>query len=196
MNEETFSTEGVHSVFITNKCATVSDSVRFRVSPYPIVDLGLDTILCGNFSLTLDAGNPGATYLWEPTAQTTQTINATQQTLYRVLVTNEDGCESRGDFEIGSGCISTYYVPSAFSPNGDNLNDLFVPDLVNYEQFEMLIMNRWGEIVFRSSDPTQGWNGIYKGEAVPAGVYVYSMRFITTENNEYTSLSGPLNLIR
>lgn len=196
MNEETFDTEGVHGIVITNKCGSAEDSIRFRVSPYPVVDLGMDTILCGNFSLTLDAGNPGATYIWEPTGEVTQKIIAKEQTVYTVRVINEDGCESSDQFEIGSDCISTYYVPSAFSPNGDNLNDIFLPDLVNYENYEMLIMNRWGEIIFKTNNALEGWDGNYLGKEAPPGVYVYSMRFITTENGEYVTVSGALNLIR
>jgi len=196
MNEETFDSEGVHGIVITNKCGSAEDSIRFRVSHYPVVDLGMDTILCGNFALTLDAGNPGATYIWEPTGEVSQKIIAKEQTIYSVRVINEDGCESSDDFEIGSDCISTYYVPSAFSPNGDNLNDLFLPELVNYEDYEMLIMNRWGEIIFRTNNALEGWDGNYLGKEAPPGVYVYSMRFVTTENGEYVTVSGALNLLR
>ncbi|MCB9245924.1 MAG: gliding motility-associated C-terminal domain-containing protein [Flavobacteriales bacterium] len=194
-NEEQFSSAGKHWVRISNKCATRSDTFNIRVSAYPIVDLGPDTILCGNFNLKLDAGNPGATYLWEPYGQQTQTIDAREQIIYTVRVTNADGCSSSDVFEIGSGCISTYYVPNAISPNNDQLNDVFVPELVNYESYELQIFNRWGELLYQSNEATEGWNGHYKGERVPQGVYFYKMRFITTENGAYVDLSGPIHVI-
>ncbi|MFT5724288.1 MAG: gliding motility-associated-like protein, partial [Bacteroidia bacterium] len=195
-DQATFNTEGTHWVTILNKCATVSDSVNYSVSPYPIVSLGLDTILCGKFSVPLDAGNSGMAYNWLPDGETTQKINATKQQLYRVIVTNIDGCESGDDFEIGSGCISSYHVPTGFSPNNDGVNDLFKPTLVNYQDFSMSIYNRWGEEIFKSNDPNIGWDGTYNGEVVMNGVYLYAMRFITTEDEAFKTVKGLVHVVR
>lgn len=188
--------EGKHWVTVSNKCGVSSDTVVLRVSPYPIVDLGPDTILCGNFVVPLDAGNPGMTYLWEPTGETTQTIAATLQTVYKVTVTNEDGCASADEFEIGSDCISSYYIPTGFSPNSDGINDVFRPTLVNYEKYTLIIFNRWGEIMFESEEPNQGWDGTFNGQAVPTGMYFYSIRFITTEDGNFKTVNGPLNVVK
>jgi gliding motility-associated-like protein len=170
--------------------------VRFIISQYPIVDLGLDTILCGNFNLTLDAGNPGASYRWEPYGENTQKIKVNEQITYRVFVTNSDGCESSDDFSIGKDCISTYWIPNSFSPNDDNLNDVFKPQLVNYERFSLVIFNRWGEILFESQNPDQGWDGTYQGVEVPNGIYFFNMRFITTEDSQFVTQSGQIHLLR
>lgn len=187
---------GGFSVMIYNRCGSDSDSIRVRISQSPVVDLGPDTILCGNFSLTLDAGNPGMTYLWEPFGQTTQQIRVNKQTTFRVRVTNADGCVAEDDFTVGSNCISTYHVPDAFSPNGDGLNEMFRPHLVNFEQFEMHIFNRWGERLFSSTDPASGWDGTYKGIQLPAGMYLYSIRFLATEDNRFRNFSGILHLMK
>lgn len=191
-----FNTIGNHWVVITNKCGTASDTVNFRVSPYPVVDLGLDTILCGKFSVELDAGNPGMTYNWMPDGETTQKINATKQQLYSVTVTNADGCSSGDDFEIGSGCISYYHIPSGFSPNDDGLNDVFKPVLVNYQDYALSIYNRWGEELFRSEDVNVGWDGKHNGEVVQNGIYLYSIRFITTEDGAYKVVKGLVHVVR
>jgi len=195
-DKETINQEGKFWVQISNKCRTVSDTSSIRVSDYPIVDLGPDTILCGNFDLTLDAGNSGMSYLWEPTGENSQSIKATEQTVYRVIVTNPDGCSSSDDFEIGSDCVSFIDIPNSFSPNGDNLNDIFKPQLVNFEDYEFIIANRWGEILFRTTDVNQGWDGTYNGTEVQEGAYIYHMRFITTENGEYETFNGVIHLIR
>lgn len=195
-NQESFSQVGTHWVRLTNKCAVVTDSINFSVSNSPEVALGTDTTLCGDFSITLDAGNPGMTYLWMPYGETTQTIQAQDQTEYSVIVYNDNGCEGRDEFEIRSDCISTSFLPSAFSPNGDGLNDLFRPTLVNYEQFEMEIYNRWGELLFKSTDASIGWDGTYKGEVVPNGVYTYYMIYRTTEDMQWQNVGGVLNVIR
>jgi gliding motility-associated-like protein len=192
----TFLTEGNHWVVVSNKCGDANDTVNFRISPYPIVDLGLDTILCGKFSLELDAGNSGMSYNWLPDGETSQKINATKQQLYSVIVTNADGCESGDDFEVGSGCISYYHVPTGFSPNGDGLNEVFKPTLVNYQDFTMSIYNRWGEELFVTNDPNIGWDGTYQGAVVQNGIYLYKIRFITTEDGGFKTVEGLVHVVR
>lgn len=188
--------EGRHWAQISNKCATVSDTVVLRASPYPVVDLGPDTILCGNFALNLDAGNPGMQYEWLPTGETTQKITARKQIIYTVTVTNEDGCSSTDQFEIGTSCISTFHIPSAFSPNRDGINDTFKPNLVNFENYTLLIFNRWGEIIFQTENVEEGWDGTFGGEMVMDGIYFYSIRFITTEDGAFKTLNGPVHVLR
>lgn len=188
--------EGDHWVTITNKCGSVSDTMNVRVSDIPLVDLGPDTTLCGNFSLLLDAGNPGMDYEWLPFGETTQVINATEQVVYTVIVTNDDGCKGQATFEIDDKCVSEYYIPTAFSPNGDYNNDKFTPTLVNFEDYSIRIFNRWGELMFESNDIHIGWDGKFDGKEVPLGVYYYNIRFITTENGEYKTISGPIRVLR
>jgi gliding motility-associated-like protein len=68
------------------------------------------------------------------------------------------------------------YIPNAFTPNGDGLNDTFrilgLPNQ-NITLFNLQIFNRWGEIVFHSTDVQQGWDGRLKGELCPEGTYVW-----------------------
>lgn len=195
-NKTTLVAIGKHWVRITNKCGMVSDSVEFSVSPNPIVDLGLDTTLCGNFSLTLDAGNSGMDYLWEPYGQTSQTIQASEQLTYKVTVYNENGCEGSDEFVVRPDCVSKSFITSAFSPNGDGLNDVFRPTLINFEDYSVEIYTRWGELLFKSNDVNMGWDGTYKGEYVQNGVYIVVMRFKTTEDLQWKNYNGTVNLIR
>ena len=192
----TLFTVAKHWVQIANKCATVSDSISFIVSPNPIVDLGPDTTLCGNFALKLDAGNPGMSYVWEPYGETTQIIEAREQRIYKVTVYNENGCEGSDEFEVDGGCVSHYYIPTAFSPNADGVNDVFKPSLINFEDYEMAIFTRWGEKLFETTNINEGWDGTYKGETVQNGVYLYQIRFKTTEDLRFQNMGGILNVIR
>jgi gliding motility-associated-like protein len=188
--------DGDHWVIIKNICGTASDTFNVRISQIPVVDLGPDTILCGNFSLGLDAGNIGMKYLWLPYGETTRTIKAEEQRVYQVEVTNGDGCKGTDEFEIGSGCVSHVYIPSSFTPNSDGLNDIFKPSLVNFENFSMSVHNRWGELMFESNNIENGWDGTYKGTYVQPGVYLYSIRFITTEDGRFHNESGLIQAIR
>ena len=185
-----------HWVSISNKCATARDTILFTLSDNPTVDLGEDTTLCGNFSLLLDAGNPGMQYLWMPYGQATKTIQATEQITYTVTVSNEYGCEGTGSFTVRPDCVSKSFIPSAFTPNGDGLNDIFRPTLINFEDYSLVIYNRWGEKIFESEDSAFGWDGTYNGAVVQNGVYSFVMRYKTTEDLQWQNVGGVVNVVR
>ncbi|MGB1038463.1 MAG: gliding motility-associated C-terminal domain-containing protein, partial [Bacteroidia bacterium] len=195
-NSTSFTTLGKHWVMLSNKCGTDSDTVEYKVSEYPTVDLGPDTTLCGNFSLTLDAGNPGMTYVWEPFDENTQTIQATEQRVYKVTVINDNGCEGSDEMEVKPDCISKSFIPSGFTPNGDGLNDVFRPTLINYESYTLKVYNRWGEKIYEGHNAEEGWDGTYQGKIVPNGVYTYVMQYKTTEDLQWQNIGGVLNVIR
>ena len=67
------------------------------------------------------------------------------------------------------------YVPTAFSPNGDGLNDTFGAVGEGIETYKLTIYNRWGEVVFASHNVDQKWDGAYKGSPVPFGAYKYEV---------------------
>ncbi len=191
-----FSSPGKHWVQIRNKCATVSDTVEFILSNSPTVTLIPDTTLCGNFNLTLDAGNPGMNYLWMPFGDTTQTIQATEQTVYSVTVYNKYDCEASAQMEIKPDCVSKSFIPTAFSPNGDGLNDVFRPTLINFEDYKLQVYNRWGELLYESKDVKAGWDGTFRGNPVQDGVYTYIMRYKTTEDMQWQNVGGVLTILR
>jgi gliding motility-associated-like protein len=66
-----------------------------------------------------------------------------------------------------------FFAPNAFTPNNDTQNDVFRPVLGCSSDFSLIIINRWGETIFRSSDPNVGWDGTYKGKVCPNGVYTW-----------------------
>jgi gliding motility-associated-like protein len=73
-------------------------------------------------------------------------------------------------------CILNF--PNAFSPNKDNLNDYFGPlSSCVFEQYELLIFNRWGTLIFKSNQPGMAWDGTYKGTECPIGVYAYLVTY-------------------
>lgn len=83
--------------------------------------------------------------------------------------------------------------PSVFTPNGDEINDLFSP--LNSEDFSWKVINRWGEVVFTSSDSIKNWNGKFKGKNCPDGVYFFICRYPSSENEEKLQ-SGYFHLVR
>ena len=90
-------------------------------------------------------------------------------------------------------------LPNAFSPNNDGVNDVFMPKtncLIN--SYDLWIYNRWGEELFWTNNPTDAWNGIYKGIKQELGVYVYKVQYTTIENGilQTKNLKGNVSLIR
>jgi gliding motility-associated-like protein len=70
------------------------------------------------------------------------------------------------------------YVPNAFSPDNNGLNDVFRPQLFGaIVQYEFMVYNRFGQVIFRSSKVGEGWNGYYKGTPQPIGGYLWTCSY-------------------
>ncbi|MCH7414846.1 gliding motility-associated C-terminal domain-containing protein [Belliella sp. R4-6] len=92
--------------------------------------------------------------------------------------------------------IEVLVLPNAFTPNGDGLNDRFVPIMKGISNFEMNIFNHWGEHVYKESGlDLQGWDGFYKGKLLPKGNYIYKITYTTTEG-VVVDKTGGVTLIR
>ena len=86
-------------------------------------------------------------------------------------------------------------MPSAFTPNDDNLNDVFkVVGKVDSKDFVLEIFNKWGERIFVSNDPSYGWDGTYKGRMVQDDVYVY--KIICKINSKHFIKYGSVTLLK
>ena len=94
------------------------------------------------------------------------------------------------------------FFPNAFTPNGDQQNDEYHPVIINVDyadirRYKLTIVNRYGEIVFESFDPSKGWNGTKRGDNKPCdvGVYYY-MCTIQLPFSEYQEFKGDITLVR
>jgi gliding motility-associated-like protein len=91
---------------------------------------------------------------------------------------------------------NNYYFPNTFSPNEDGINDQFnIVGFSKVKEFEMMIFNRWGELIFKTNDPVNGWNGKSKGEDVPIGDYMYTIK-LKDLNSRIIIKKGMLTLLR
>jgi gliding motility-associated-like protein len=115
----------------------------------------------------------------------------------------------------GNGCTDTisrflqivqdpiYYVPNAFTPNGSELNNVFLPIFspsLALESYTLQIFNRWGEIIFESQDPLKGWDGTVKttngASMSPDGMYTYKINFVETGFEKEFEVVGSVVLVR
>ena len=92
-----------------------------------------------------------------------------------------------------------YYIPNTFTPDDDNYNEYFKAVFTSgYDpyDFELLIFNRWGELIWESHDDSVGWDGTYGGEIVQDGTYTWKIEFKTTMTDERITVRGHVNVIR
>ena len=87
------------------------------------------------------------------------------------------------------------FIPNAFTPNGDGLNDRLLVYAYVIKDMQFMVFNQFGEKIFESRDQNTGWDGTYKGKAQPSGVYLYVARFILKDGTT-VDRKGSINLIR
>ncbi|MEZ2442723.1 gliding motility-associated C-terminal domain-containing protein [Chitinophaga sp. RCC_12] len=113
--------------------------------------------------------------------------------IYRVAVSNECGVVNLQT--LVKECASDLYVPNAFTPNGDGLNDVFRLRQPNGQVLlEFRVFDRWGVEIFSTTNLLQGWDGTYKGQLQPVGAYVYFIRYKNIDGIE-KQLKGAVNLL-
>ena len=122
-------------------------------------------------------------YNWQPSESLNNPLiynplaSPTATTTYQLTVQNEEGCEqiaSRSIVVVNLACEAPYvFIPSAFTPNGDGINDVFRVRGNTLDQVYLAVYNRWGERVFESNDLEKTWDGTFKGEVLPPDVYGY-----------------------
>jgi gliding motility-associated-like protein len=172
---------GLYSVTVTidNYCVA-DDRVAVTVIPLPKANsLGVDTVLCFEQILELDATAGGSfDYTWND-GLTLPTRTIETPGTYSVLISNECG-EATASIDVGFEDCRQVYFPNAFSPNGDGINDVFLPfdggDVGVVRFFR--VYDRWGGLVFSSENfqPNsfdQGWNGLIRGKKASQGVYIW-----------------------
>ena len=150
-------------------------STELAVNPLPEVDLGPDTILQPGQSILLAASFPGSEYLWQ-NGSTAANFTADTAGLYYVVLSND--CGSASDTILISyqapkpDCGIAF--PNAFSPNRDGLNDLFKPVTnCEFSSYRLSIFSRWGQLLFETNDPHEGW----EAEGAAQGTYVWVLEY-------------------
>ncbi len=187
---------GTYWVVAANGNCRASDSVLVDLLPAPVVDLGEDSSLCSGDMVVLDAGNPGAAYLWDD-GDTSRMKTLTEKGTYMVTVTNPNGCSETDTITFGTaGCQFYIFIPNSFSPNQDGKNDYFLLFPYNVLEVEWGIFNRYGQQIFKSDDFQPGWDGTYRNVKCQEDVYVVLVNYsgedesgrITRKNRKGTVL--------
>lgn len=186
---------GIYSVTGTtnNGCIIRAiDTFIVLYRPEDTVLLELHKSKCAGMHIPLTAQEADA-YLWS-TSDTTQQITVSGPGTYTVTEKHSDTCTSyfvRNFYVSDTACPGLdcrIRFPDAFTPNGDGKNDVFRPNgYIPLRQYKLEIYSRWGEKLYQTYNPEDGWNGTYKGYLMPVGTYYYIC---------YLSCSGTGSLIR
>lgn len=188
--------EGKYWVMCYNQCGRGSDTtyVKFnRIPDYPMPD----TIVCFGEELIYDfTDSSHISFLWNNQIESNYYVIDTSGQ-FVVKVSDDAGCASIERFEV-SLCPSPFYAPNAFTPNGMEPNNVFRVFKTGIYEFELVIVNRWNQEVFRSADINEGWDGNHQenGTKCPDGKYVFKARFKEKQNHQFQEVIDEFYLIR
>ncbi|PWH85553.1 PKD domain-containing protein [Brumimicrobium oceani] len=111
------------------------------------------------------------------------------------VVTNEFGCKDTAVRTIFVEPQTTFYVPTAFTPDNDDYNELFLPIILDVSNYTFEIYNRWGNKIFETDNTKEGWNGRINGNVAPDGVYVWRIKY-RNHRDIYHEHQGYFSLLR
>ncbi|MCL4103839.1 UNVERIFIED_CONTAM: hypothetical protein GTU68_029156 [Idotea baltica] len=186
---------GTYWAIASNSCGSDTDSVVVGISPPAIVTLGPDTTICDDDTLVLDPGNGFVHYFWQDgSGQPTYAV--TQAGGYTVLVTDVNGCQGQAQIQIWTeNCLRGLYVPNAFTPNNDQLNDVFQAVENGFTLQDLKVWDRWGKLIYQAYSVNDPWDGLFKGQPVQEGVYVWVIEYLDYQGNRQIA-RGTVTLYR
>jgi gliding motility-associated-like protein len=207
-----FGTAGTHTVTLVvvtaAGCAdTLTQTLMINASPQAAYS---DTTVCPTDGIYTDQSTiaSGVITTWQWTfgdstssalQSPTHTYADTGMYIVTLTVTSDSGCvTSFSDttfIDVCSDDVTDPVLPSAFTPNGDGHNDVFIVRGGPMQEMELRIYNEWGNLIFTSTTQTDGWDGTYKSKPQPAGTYVWTLVGTTADGNPI-NLHGSVTLMR
>ena len=211
-----FNTNGIYSVSLTttlNGCSsTTSIANLISVENYPIAAFEPSSEVFTEPNQELDFLNTSvgaSSYIWDfgDGASSTEVgpshifqveNEGVDVTLYAI---SSLGCSDSTSFYIGFNPGLVYYIPNSFTPDADQYNQIFLPIFtygIDPYNYQLLIYNRWGEVIFESLNPEFGWDGTFgqQGNPCPVGTYTYKITVKLPAVDKRQTIKGHVNLIR
>ena len=187
-------------VVVNNDNCSDTASVTINVRKKPIADAGEDKAILKGQSVMLNGAVQGTdvTHYWSPPQFLNDPVllnplsTPTYEMKYTFYAISNHGCGQSSD-EVVVKVFNDIYIPKAFSPNNDGLNDTWrINALAAFPDAKLRVYNRYGQLVFESTSNNKDWNGSYKNNVLPMGAYTYLLDL----KNERPLLKGMVVLIR
>ncbi|MFI5221771.1 MAG: T9SS type B sorting domain-containing protein [Bacteroidia bacterium] len=175
-----------------NNCSA-SDTLQISLIPKPIISINSLIKVCEPDLMLKPSGN-FVSYLWQD-GSTSSSFHINDYGNYSITVTDSNNCANTKSFEVKSSCSGNIFVPNAFTPNGDGKNETFFPVVRNVKSLHFEIYNRWGELLFETSQMNKGWDGTFQNSFVQPDVFVYRITY-TGLNDEVNVLKGNVTLLK
>lgn len=190
----------LYTVQISNLLGcTAALSTQVSIYQLPYVNAGVDVFQSYGVPVTLNGITNTTVYHWESIDSLSciyclnPTVRPEQSTNYILYVVDNNGCENSDTVRVILDGV--LYVPNTFTPNGDGINDFFVTLGKDVDEFQMFIFDRWGLLIFETTDMNVHWDGTFKGAPVPIDTYVWKIDYSDFQKNFY-NLIGHVNVVR
>lgn len=204
--ERAYTSAGTYAIALevanAGGCKATVPAQTINIAPAPDLNAGPDLYIKPGESKPIAAtitNAPAYDFLWSPPAGLSNTTvlnpvaSPSNPVLYKITAVNRtNGCKAMDSVWVK--IVSTIYVPNAFTPNNDGLNDVWrIPALDAYPQARVIVFNRYGQKIFESVGYSQAWDGRYQGAQQANGAYVY---MIQPEPGKPDVLKGTVTIIR
>ena len=194
----TVTESGSYAVLITQgNCTNLYQvDVDFSLQA-PVIQLRNDTLLCdGDVILLTVNGEDTYSYTWQD-GSTEITYTVSQPGTYFVTASNECGTATASTFIDYENCNCGVYVPNAFTPNDDGVNDKLTPIATcEVSNYVFKVFNRWNEMVFETDELNVGWDGYYQGAPQSVDSYIFYVSYLDGRWGNTVVLKGYANLLR
>ncbi len=161
-----------------NNCKGSDTTEIVHIDPLPAGFLPADTAICNNATLQLIPSGNYSQYTWN-TGAGTPSISVSAPGQYWLRVTDAEDCTGTDSILIApKECYRGFFIPVAFTPNHDSKNEIFKPKIFgNVTAYRFSVFNRYGKLMFNTSDLTAGWDGTIQGRDAVNGVYTWVCSF-------------------
>jgi gliding motility-associated-like protein len=187
-------TLGCDSVYIITNIKITTFTLSLTASATPAF-AGTTVFLSTNSNIGYQSISWTPSHLFPFQNASSQRIIADSSRTIKVIAESNSGCIDTAQLFVEVKEFTDFFVPNAFSPNGDGKNDVFLLMGTTISKGKVRVFNQWGEMLFTTDDLKKGWDGNAKGRPQPVGIYVYEVH-VTMHNGTEVRKKGFINLIR